>query len=486
MVNFGCIVHLFRTSYFVLCYGVSECSDLNEFNFMRKRILMILLAALLFAVVIVVCVLRWDAWFSNPAEAAYIVPQQPNNIILGFGDNYRQRTISWRSPDLQESVLLIDGDTIIADGKIIASRSGEAAFYRAKTSDLSVGEHRYSVKTGEMQSQEYSFVIQDDSLAYFLLFGDIQEQDTISPFATFCSDFQCNESQECNALPLFFAYIGDVIDRPTDVAWQIWFNSLHGINATTAHVAAVGNHEYLKGVSPKIDPRWTSVFSLPDNGSERQEGTTGYIDFPTFRLIVLNTQDLVGLSDYTIEQTWLNRALSEVEDKFKIVLMHHSVYSGAMQRENPLIFTAFRRTLSKADIVVAGHDHLYTRRANKSEKVENVSERSFVFSTPVFIITGTASKQYLPKCSPADQRLGSNTAFYEEFFITSDTLRVLTRNIKDGSVYDDLVIDRRSRTVVFSDSLPDEQISLPERYQGKNNVHIRRFENRLKARSNAK
>lgn len=42
--------------------------------------------------------------------------------------------------------------------------------------------------------------------------------------------------------------------------------------------------------------------------------------------------------------------------------MHHPVRSAAKGRANPLIYAAFRYTLSKADLVLAGHDHSYVRQ----------------------------------------------------------------------------------------------------------------------------
>ena len=446
---------------------------------MRRRfITYTVLTALLLTAAVAVCIIRWDAWFSNPAEDTYFVTAEPDNIIVGFGSNYLSRTISWRSSEDKSSFAVVDGDTLPATGTEVISRSGEAVYYRVEKDSLEPGFHSYFVQTGDFRSYDYTFYVADGEVSRLFVFGDIQEKDTVSAFSQFC-DSVVYTLFDSISIPAMFAYAGDVIDRPTDYAWETWFGSLHGLQTFLPQLAAVGNHEYLKGLKPSCDPRWKYIFSYPDNSAERFRGTTGYIDYPAFRLIVINTQDLFWLSDYMIMQTWLNKALLETGNKFSIVLMHHSIYSAAMNRGHPLVYATLHRTLQKADLVVAGHDHLYTRRANTKTYL---LEDSVSYSAPVFIVTTSATKQYLPKCSPKDQRIGSANTFFEDICVSDDTMRVVTRLMTTGECYDEFVIIRDERNVIISDSLPAETIVLPERYKGQNNIYIRRFINRRNTR----
>ena len=448
---------------------------------MRKRVITYLvLSTLLLAAVVAVCVIRWDAWFKNPAEDTYFVTAEPDNIIVGFGSTCFSRTISWRSSERQHSFAVINGDTLSAIGKEVKSRGGEAVYYRVEKDSLPVGLHRYFVQTGEIRSKDYTFYVADDKVTRLFVFGDIQEKDTLSAFSLFCYSVVYTLCDSAS-IPALFAYVGDVIDRPTNYAWQTWFTSLHGLQTFLPQVAAVGNHEYLKGLKPECDPRWQYIFSYPSNSAERFIGTTGYIDYPTFRLIVLNTQQLYWLSDYTIAQTWLNRALMEAEDRFTIVLMHHSVYSAAMKRNNPFVYAAFHRTLRKADLVIAGHDHIYTRRANTKTFL---LEDSVSYTTPIFLVTTSSSKYYIPRISSGDQRIGSTASYVEDINITRDMMQVVTREMTTGTMYDEFIIYKEDNNVVICDSLPDEYIHLPERYIGENNLYVRRFYNRSRARSN--
>ena len=189
---------------------------------MRKRLSGIIITSVLIAGMVTLCIVRWDAWFANPAEATYFVPDAPNNITLGFGESVKTRSVSWRSAHAEPSFLAVDGDTIAATCRQITSRSGEAAYYRAETKELSEGRHTYFVQSGDKRSEEYSFTIAPDSAVHFIIFGDIQEKDTVSPFASFCEAASRDSSR---SLPDFIAYTGDVIDRPTDFAWQTWFSA---------------------------------------------------------------------------------------------------------------------------------------------------------------------------------------------------------------------------------------------------------------------
>ena len=55
--------------------------------------------------------------------------------------------------------------------------------------------------------------------------------------------------------------------------------------------------------------------------------------------------------------------MNQAGDKFIVVVMHHPVLSVGKGRFNALIYSTFRHALGEADLVLAGHDHSYMRRA---------------------------------------------------------------------------------------------------------------------------
>ncbi|MBR3646816.1 MAG: metallophosphoesterase family protein [Paludibacteraceae bacterium] len=458
---------------------------------MKKRILWIVSILLILSGGITLCVVRWDAWFTNPAEPIYDVPAEPMNIVLTFGqDAASQRVVSWRAgqdttalsflllTDLQSG----ETDTLAAQSALVASRSGEAVFHQVHLDSLHAGEYAYQVHTADKSSESFIFRVQDYKSCErdtFLLFGDLQYTSEDEGRLFFDLAYQTLPEAD------FVAYIGDIIERPTDDYWQLFFHTTDGRTATLPQVAALGNHEYLKGVYKQFDVRWPYIFVNPQNGPARFLGRTYFVDFPFLRLIVLDTDALQRPSDFIVLRTWLTQVLNyesvvmnqtdDENDRWNVVLMHHPIYSAGMGRDNFFVAWALRYALLDADLVVAGHDHNYARHRFLHE------------STPVYVITSSSAKSYLPKCSRIEERLGCNHAFFSAVSVSQDTMSMTTYLVDSLTTplpYDELLFVRNDDGVLVteSDSLPEERLELPARYEGRNNVHTRRFINRRNAR----
>lgn len=148
--------------------------------------------------------------------------------------------------------------------------------------------------------------------------------------------------------------VGDMMERGQEYYYQLlmreWMNSdLCGLPV----VACPGNHEYSKGLHKTLSPAWQKAFG---------ERSSYYIDLGQTRLIIMDTNAMKHLVDFTRALTWLRTVMNSAEDKFIVVLMHHPVLPAAKGRFNPLVYATFRYALGQADLVLAGHDHLYMRR----------------------------------------------------------------------------------------------------------------------------
>lgn len=128
-------------------------------------------------------------------------------------------------------------------------------------------------------------------------------------------------------------------------------------------VVCPGNHEYNKKLIKERSPFWDHAFPHPDNGPAGVPGASYYVDAPGLRFIVIDTNPLWRLVHFTRTLTWINRSMQQADGRFIVVLMHHPVISAAKGRFNPLVYTFFHHALEKADLVIAGHDHSYMRRA---------------------------------------------------------------------------------------------------------------------------
>ena len=153
----------------------------------RKKKITLGLIGVLLAGLAILTYIRWEVWFGNPPEAPYTAPAVPSRVLLTFGnEGALSRNVSWQCDSvLQTSYLELgdENDTAIIDipatGEVFTSRSGKAAFYVARLTNLNHGQcYRYRVVTGGKCSPWYSFVAHDAGRNQdfsFLYFGDVQD-----------------------------------------------------------------------------------------------------------------------------------------------------------------------------------------------------------------------------------------------------------------------------------------------------------------------
>ena len=159
------------------------------------------------------------------------------------------------------------------------------------------------------------------------------------------------------------AQAGDWLDRGQEYHYQHllreWNSSaLFG----TPVIPCPGNHEYTKGLTKTVSPIWEQHFAHPHNGPVEVPGASYYVDYPSVRFIVIDTNPLYRLVYLTRTLTWLRELMYSAGDRFVVVMMHHPVLSPGKGRCNPLIYAMFRHALADADLVIAGHDHSYMRQ----------------------------------------------------------------------------------------------------------------------------
>ncbi|MBO7458095.1 MAG: metallophosphoesterase [Paludibacteraceae bacterium] len=189
----------------------------------------------------------------------------------------------------------------------------------------------------------------------FLVLGDIHNNLTRANYDTLAARVP-------DAVAVIQA--GDFLDRGQEYYRQLllreWTNSaLMGLPV----IACPGNHEYSKGVHKVISPIWEETFTHPNNGPIAVPGVSYFLDCEHIRFIIIDTNPLVRMVDLTRTLTWLRNAMYTADNRYIVVVMHHPVLSAGKGRFNAIIYTAFRHALGEADLVIAGHDHSYMRRA---------------------------------------------------------------------------------------------------------------------------
>lgn len=441
----------------------------------RFHLFPIILAVILVGLVTLVT-LRWNAWFSNPPEAAYITPEVPDRIILTMGENTSsQRFISWRCDTVPrkgyvELWNLLRGDTvkIEAQDTLIQSRSGKSYFYNAFLTGLVAdSKYRYRVVNGENKSKWYSFDLpnEKDSVTFITL-GDIQDTIGGNTKNIFQDIYQRYPQTH------FWAFDGDIIERPMDSYWNYWFECMDSINQTVPIVAATGNHEYLKGVRKTLDSRWTSTFKNPSNGPVGFQGRTYLLSFKDMDFITIDTDGLQTPFDYLRVRRWLDKVLEKSDKKWKIVMMHHPVYSVRSGRDNTFIRWTFKPVFDKyqVDLILEGHDHGYSRIVSRNKDKE--------LTTPVYVDSNCSPKHYPIGFEKIHDRLGSAISLYQYITLKGDSLSVKVYTTRH-ELYDDILIVKAqgTPTKVYDNAKNfPESLQLPADYKNWKKKKLDKYE----------
>lgn len=209
--------------------------------------------------------------------------------------------------------------------------------------------------TGDTLQSVFRTPASTDEIETILVLGDIHSRLTRTDYDTLAARVPNAD---------LVLQVGDWMDRGQEYYRQLllreWTNSaLNGLPV----IATPGNHEYTKGVHKHLSEAWSETFSHPNNGPVGVPGASYWLDIPRMRIIVIDTNPLSHIVYLTRTLTWLREAMYSAGDRAVIVMMHHPVLSAAKGRANVAIYSTFRYALSQADLVLAGHDHFYARRA---------------------------------------------------------------------------------------------------------------------------
>lgn len=319
---------------------------------------------------------------------------------------------------------------IHATGTLVKTRGGKAAYYTVSLPKLQCGRtYFYQLKNGNIHSHWHSFSLPTKNKKIsFLFFGDLQFEPGKKVFYNFSILLKRFPTSD------FWAFCGDMIERPSDKYWRCWFSTLGHVADRMPIVAAPGNHEFLKGFSQKLDERWLHNFVYPHNSPEGNIGCSYFIDYPQMRLIIIDTQTASKIFSLLYFRKWLEKVLSQAGNKWKIVLMHHPIYSSKRGRNNFAIRYAFRPLFEHygVHLILQGHDHSYARL---STRTHNGGKH-----TPIYIISVCSPKHYKVIKNSSFERLIANRNFWQQIEINGDTLHFSAHELNSGTLCDSIVI----------------------------------------------
>lgn len=378
---------------------------------------------------------RWNVWFHNPEEEAYIAADTPHRVLLTFGDSTEwSRNVSWQCdsvvlPSHLELALIPNGDTlqVEAQGEVFQSRAGKAAYYVARLRHLQPGaNYAYRVITNGNASQWYHFSTSKathNDLS-FLYVGDVQD--------TLCGEANrfLREALERHPQSEFLVCGGDLTERPTNQHWEETFRDVDSVAQHIPLVCVTGNHDYLKGVIVSLERRFSLIHSyfLDSKVGDNQVYTFHYGPAQFFLL------DSNREFPYLITQRhWLEEQLKKSTARWKIVVLHHPLFS--LKGNNNLIQRWVFNDLIEdygVDLVLQGHEHAYGRMTRHTENGKA--------TTPVYTVSHCSPKNYYIQFDDRFDKFGISSRYYQTVHISADTLTMAAYEVYKHTLYDSLRI----------------------------------------------
>ncbi len=323
---------------------------------------------------------RWNVWFGKHPEPQFQLTESVVGVQLTVGDNpLTERIVSWRSrPDSvllkDNAVRLIwisDSDTLFpkVNKKWIKSGGGEAIYYWSEV-EVQEGECRYAIETIETidaiatidsistidtivtKTPYYRTKVDYSDSLQILVLGDLQDK-TINP-ETDSAVFQIANEQK----PDFILQLGDLIDRPHQDKWDIYFHSFEPLRTSVPIISIVGNHDYHKGLNKYPDERffYTFPYFLEDNNAPKIGCCE--LDFGNTHLYILDSNQPIFRQFG--QRKWLKNRLENTEINIKkIVALHHPLRSARSKFNNLIVRWLFEGVVKQhnVELVLAGHEH---------------------------------------------------------------------------------------------------------------------------------
>ena len=307
---------------------------------------------------------RWNVWFDEHPEPLFVIEESVVGVQLTVGrDAMNERIVSWRSRGdsalwAEEAVNLIwvsNVDTIYpkVNKRWVKSGGGEAIFYWSEVKVVE-GIYTYAIATIDTITPYFlTEVDYSDSLSVVIL-GDVQ--DRCYNAETDSAVVRLKDVYEAD----FVLQLGDLIDRPHQDKWDLYFRSFESLRTEVPMIAIVGNHDYHKGLNKYPDERffYTFPYFLDEEQNAPIVGCCE-LNFDESVIYVLDSNQPIGR--LFRQRNWLKQRLVDANKKTKIVALHHPLRSARSVFNNLIVRWLFENLILEngVDMVLAGHEHTY-------------------------------------------------------------------------------------------------------------------------------
>ncbi|MDF9796632.1 putative phosphodiesterase [Catalinimonas alkaloidigena] len=361
---------------------------------------------------------------------------EPDRIILNLADDpLSSVAVNWRSdttvseayvevakathgPQFTQNIRRINASSERLSVRPENEPEVLALYHSAMMDNLQAGEkYVYRVGSPDHWSEWFQFDLPDpehEPLS-FLYFGDAQN-DVKSMWSRVI-----REAYKTMPEIDFMLHAGDLINEHNrDIEWGGWFHAGSYIHATVPSIMTPGNHEYEDVV---LAPQWKPQFNLPANGPVGLEETCYQINFPNFKIISLDAEQIDESENFrNAQKQWLDSVLTNDPRKWTAITLHYPFYSTKPNRDNQELREHFKPIVDKhkVDIVLQGHDHAYGRGM-----VENVATGSQVVSESsgtMYVVSVSGPKMYEVSNDPWMERKAGYTQLFQTITIEGDEL----------------------------------------------------------------
>lgn len=265
----------------------------------------------------------------------------------------------------------------------------------------------------------------------------------------------------------FIQNAGDHVEAgKNETQYDAYLSNYEGsIIYSTPFANAVGNHDY-QGTAYNDHFHLPNVSSLGDSGEGNAQGDYYYVYNNTL-MMVLNSNNRSTAEHQEFIENTIEKTKDNKDIQWKIVVFHHSIYSTASHANDNDIL-ARRETLApmfkKAgiDLVLMGHDHVYTRSVLMDGLTPLKDESFDKNGQPVSEVTNPKGITYITANSASgskyyefsDQLTGDYVAIKNQEHIanisklevTDHSLKIVTYRTSDLSVVDEYTIYKTTQT----------------------------------------
>ncbi len=298
--------------------------------------------------------------FEDPFEAWDAVAVEPYYMQWGSGeDYYNDRTLKvYFDEEVKDPSLIWVNRTLESSERlspVSKEVQGDIWCWQFEVPVIDTHDYvAYGWQVGEMRTPVYEMnglngVGEEFQSEAFVVLGDLQGYLAIQydHYAANLESMMWDESFDGVLL------LGDVVDQGDSLEqWQYYMTATKTVSLDVPILSAIGNHD-VKGSRDFYEV----LFDYPMNGCEGLPNSTGYVDTDYARIAMIDTE---SPSYFPEQMAWLEEIMSETDKPYKIVMMHRSVNPVFYQEPHMKVWAEVIETLD-IDLVLSGHDHIYSR-----------------------------------------------------------------------------------------------------------------------------